>query len=78
MRNSGYMMYVQINMKKMICIMLYYSLSNSLGLRTLQVYYEKLTTDNLVKHGFPSTIDVYLMHGSNGVFLPRECSRTIF
>ena len=42
------------------------------------VYFEKLTTDNLVKHGFPSTIDVYLMHGSNGVFLPRGCSRTFF
>ena len=32
----------------------------------------------LVKHGFPSTRDVYLMHGSNGVFLPRGCNGTIF
>ena len=40
--------------------------------------YEKLTTDFLVKHGFPSTRDVYLMHGSNGVFLPRGCNGTIF
>ena len=37
-----------------------------------------MTTDILVKHGFPSTRDVYLMHGSNGVFLPRGCNGTIF
>ena len=59
-----------------ISIMLYYSLSNPQGEHTLKVYYEELTTDKLVKHGFPCSIDVYLMHGSNGVFLPR-CSRTI-
>ena len=58
--------------------MLYYSLSKFQGYRTLQVYYEKLTTDILVKHGFPSTRDVYLMHGSNGVFLPKGCNGTIF
>ena len=30
-----------------------------------------MTTDNLVKHGFLSTLDVCLMHGTNGTFLPR-------
>ena len=29
-----------------------------------------MTTDNLVKHGFLSTLDVCLMHGTNGTFLP--------
>ena len=37
-----------------------------------------LTTDILVKHGFQSTIDVYLMHGSNGVFLPRGAAERFF
>ena len=30
-----------------------------------------MTTDNLVKHGFLSTLDVSLIHGNNGTFLPR-------
>ena len=39
---------------------------------------KKLTTDNLVMHGFPSTKDVYLVHGSNGVFLPSGGTEHFF
>ena len=58
--------------------MLYYTLSQSKRLHKLHVYYEKSTTDNLVKHGFLSTLDIYRMHGSNGTFLPRGGNGTIF
>ena len=44
------------------------------GLRTLQAHYEKLTTGNLVQHGFPSTIDVYQTHDSNEILLPMGCN----
>ena len=37
---------------------------------TLQAYFEFLTTGNLVKHGFPSMIDIYLTQDSNRFFLP--------
>ena len=40
------------------------------GLHRLQAAYRLMTTDNLVKHGFLSTLDVCLMHGTNGTFLP--------
>ena len=41
------------------------------GLPRLQAVYRFTTTDNLVKHGFLCTLDVCLMHGTNGTFLPR-------
>ena len=48
------------------------------GLHRLQAVYRLMTTDNLVKHGFLSTLDVCLMHGTNGTFLPRGGNGTIF
>ena len=48
------------------------------GLPRLQAVYRLMTTDNLVKHGFLSTLDVCLMHGTNGTFLPRGGNGTIF
>ena len=48
------------------------------GLPRLQAVYRLMTTDNLVKHGFLSTLDVFLMHGTNGTFLPRGGNGTIF
>ena len=49
------------------------------GLPRLQAVYRLITTDNLVKHGFLSTLDVCLMHGTNGTFLPRgETGRFFF
>ena len=48
------------------------------GLPRLQAVYRLMTTDNLVKHGFLSTLDVCLMHGTNGTFLPRGGNGTNF
>ena len=46
------------------------------GLHRLQAVDRLMTTDNLVKHGFLSTLDVCLMHGTNGTFLPRGGGET--
>ena len=40
-------------------------------LHRLHAVYRLMTTDNLVKHGCLRTLDVCLMHGTNGTFLPR-------
>ena len=48
------------------------------GLHRLQAVYRLMTTDNLVKHVFLSTLDVCLMRGTNGTFLPRGGNGTIF
>ena len=45
-------------------------------LRTSQANYEKLTTDNLVQHGFQSSINIYLTHDINVISLPRGCNGT--
>ena len=47
-------------------------------LHRLQAVYRLMTTDNLVKHGFLSTLDVCLIHGTNETFLPRGGNGTIF
>ena len=48
------------------------------GLHRLQAVYRLMTTDNLVKHGFQSTLDVCLMHGTNRNFLPGGDRRIFF
>ena len=43
--------------------------------RSLQAYYENLTTENLVKHSFSSMIDAYIAQDSNGIFLPLGATK---
>ena len=46
------------------------------GLRWLQVIYRKVTTENLVKHGFSRPQDMSLTENSDQVSLPGGCNRT--
>ena len=41
-----------------------------------RIFTEKMTTENLVKHGFMRPLDMSLTENSNQLFLPVGCNRT--